>query len=299
MRIREAIIRELGVLMVRVRCQPSSFGSVEIDAIGDLPARPRLGRTMALVVRGGVDLRRRKPARKPGQRADLTIEDIVEAGLAVLEEYGLQDFSARLVAKKLGVSPGATYAHLKSGLRELKARMVFVTLAAVVRPYRQRDTSAGYLRDLLLELLKATNGKQSLAQLIALELSADYLVCPMFIEGLLRAPVIGARGAISPARRLDVAMTVILGMLMVEGETRREGLSKSLSDALIRRVRAFPPDAARKLLSNSTELALQIKRRLNPAEAHLRRTATRYAGAILAALETEGSEPGADLLNSD
>jgi AcrR family transcriptional regulator len=254
---------------------------------------------MALIVRGGVDLRRRKPARKPGQRANLAIVDIVEVGLAVLEEYGLQDFSARLVAKKLDVSPGAIYAHLKGGLGELKARMVYATLAGAVRPYRRRDTPAGYLRDLLLGLLKATNGKQPLAQLITLELSADYLVCPMFIESLLRVPVIGARAAISPARRLDVAMTVILGMLLVEAETRREGISKTLSDALIRRVRSYPPDAARKLLSNSTELALQIKRRLNPTEAHLRRTATRYAAAMLAALEIEGSEPGTDLLNAD
>jgi AcrR family transcriptional regulator len=262
-------------------------------------ARPLLGRTMALIVRGGVDLKRRKPARKPGQRADLTIQDIVEAGFAVLKEHGLQDFSARLVAKKLGVSPGAIYAHLKGGLGELKARMVWATLAGAIRPYRRRDTPASYLRDLLLELLKAINGEQSLAQLIALELSADYLVCPIFIEGLLRAPVIGARGVTSPARRLDVAMTVILGMIMVEAETRREGISKSLSNALTRRVRAYPPDAAPKLLAHSTELALQIMRRLNPTEAHLRRTAARYAGALLAALAAEGSESHPGLLSSD
>ena len=267
--------------------------------LGELLARPRLGRTMALLVRDGVDLKRRKPARKPGQRADLTANDIVEAGFAVLEEHGLQDFSARLVAKKLGVSPGAIYAHLKGGLGELKARMVWATLAGAIRPYRRRDTPAGYLRDLLLELLKAINGKQPLAQLIALELSADYLVCPIFIEGLLRAPVIGARGVTSPARRLDVAMTVILGMIMVEAESRRDGISKNLSDSLIRRVRAYPPDAAPKLLANSTELSLQIKRRLIPTDAHLRRTAIRYAGALLAALATEGSEPRPDLLNGD
>ena len=267
--------------------------------LGELLAGPRLGRTMALKVHNGVDLKRPRPARKPGQRADLTPKDVVEAGVAVLEEHGLQDFSARLVAKKLGVSPGAIYAHLKGGLGELKAGMVFTTLAGSVRPYRRRDTPAGYLRDLLLELLKAINGKHPLAQLIALELSADYLVCPIFIEGLLRAPVIGGRGAISPARRLDVAMTVILGMIMVEAETRREGISKSLSNALIRRVRAYPPDAFPKLLAHSTELSLQIMRRLSPTEAHLRRTAARYAGAILAALAAERSEPRPGVLSSD
>jgi hypothetical protein len=168
---------------------------------------------MALRVADGVDLRRRKPARKPGQRADLTIRGIVEAGFAVLEEYGLQGFSARLV-------------------------------------------------------------------------------------GLLRAPPIGARGRISPARRLDVAMTVILGMILVEAESRREGISNNLSNALTRRVRSYPPDAVPKLLANSTELSLQIKRRLIPMEPHLRRTATRYAAALLAALETEGAEARPGSLNS-
>jgi hypothetical protein len=177
--------------------------------------------------------------------------------------------------------------------------MVHATLAGAGRPYRRRDTPAGYLRDLLLELLKAINGKQPLAQLIALELSADYLVCPIFIEGLLRAPPIGGRGATSPARRLDVAMTVILGMILVEAESRREGISENLSNALIRRVRSYPPDAVPKLLANSDELSLQIKRRLNPTEAHLRRTATRYAGALLAALKTEGSGARPGILNSD
>jgi AcrR family transcriptional regulator len=240
-----------------------------------------------------------KPARKPGHRANLTIPDIVEAGFAVLEEHGLQQFSARLVAKKLGVSPGAIYAHLEGGLGELKRRMVFATLAGIARPYRRRDTPTGYFQNLLLGLLKAINGKQPLAQLIALELSADYLLCPILIEGLLSVPLIGARGAISPARRLDIAMTVILGMIMVEGETRREDKSRNLSDAFIRRVRSYPPDEFPKLLANSTELMMQIRRRMVPTEGYLRLTAAGYVQAILAALETAGLEPRAGELNTD
>jgi TetR/AcrR family tetracycline transcriptional repressor len=228
----------------------------------------------------------RKPARKPGSRANLTIEKIVDAAFAVLDKHGLQDFSARLVAKKLGVSPGAIYAHLEGGLGELKARMVDVTLAGVVRPYRRRDTSAVYLRDLLLELLKAINGKQPLAQLVALELSADYLVCPIFIESLLRVPLIGAKGKIPPAYRLDLAVTVILGMIMVEAETHRDQISHKLSYAFVRRVRTYPPDKFPKLLANSGALMLQIKRRLVPAEVLLRSATIQYTRAVLAALET-------------
>ncbi len=239
------------------------------------------------------------PPRKPGQHANITKQDILEAGFAVLEEHGLQEFSARLVAKKLGVSPGALYAHLKGGLGELKGRMAFVTLADIARPYRRRDTPSGYFQNLLLALLKAINGKQPLAQLIALELSADYLLCPILIEGLLSVPMIGARGAISPARRLDIAMTVILGMIMVEGETRREDRSRRLSDAFIRRVRGYPADKFPKLLANSTELMLQIRRRMVPTDSYLRFTAAGYAQAILAALETAGCEPRAGELKTD
>ncbi len=228
------------------------------------------------------------PARKPGQHANISKQDILEAGYKVLEEHGLQEFSARMVAKKLGVSPGALYAHLKGGLGELKRRMAVATLLDVVRPYRRRDTPAGYFQNLLLELLKAINRKQSLAQLIALELSTDYLLCPMLIEGLLSVPLIAGRGRISPGRRLDVAMAVIIGMIMVEGETRRDDGSRRLSDAFIGRVRAYPPDKVPKLLANSADLMMQIRRRLTPVEGYLRFVAAGYAKAILAALETEG-----------
>ena len=66
----------------------------------------------------------------------------------------------------------------------------------------------------------------------------------------------------------------------------------------MRQVRAYPPDAFPKLLAHSTELSLQGMRRLSPTEAHLRRTAARYAGAILAALRRNcEARPG--LLSSD
>jgi hypothetical protein len=164
--------------------------------------------------------------------------------------------------------------------------MVHATLVGALRPYRRRDTPTAYLRDLLLALLKAINGKQSLAQLIALELAADYLICPIFIERLLGVPPIGFRGAISPARRLDLAMTIILGMILVEAETRREGISRDLSNAVVARIRTYPPDKFPRLLANSRELALQMKRRLMPTESHLRLRADQYSRAILAALKT-------------
>jgi len=94
-------------------------------------------------------------------------------------------------------------------------------------------------------------------------------------------------------------MTVILGMVMVEGETRREDRSRRLSDAFIRRVRSYSPNEFPKLLANSTELMLQIRRRLMPTEGYLRFTATGYVQAILAALETAGLEPRAGELNTD
>jgi AcrR family transcriptional regulator len=227
-----------------------------------------------------------KPApRGPGQRANLTMKAIVEAALSTLQENGLEQFSARLVSKKLKVTSGAIYAHLDDGLADLKVRMARATLMKGLRPYRRTDTPKAYLQQLLLGLLKSINGKRPLAQLVCVELSADYLVCAEFIECLFQVPLIGGRGVGRyPARRLDLAMAVIIGMLMVEGETSHHGGSKAVAYSLRKRIEGYPAQLFPRIRANSSELMVQILRRLRPNEDSLSQAAARYAQAILSIL---------------
>jgi hypothetical protein len=83
--------------------------------------------------------------------------------------------------------------------------MVHVTLCDVARPYGPNDSPAGYIRDLFLRLLKAIHGKQPLAQLIAVELSKDHLVCPVFTERLFSVALGSGKVTPNPARALDLA----------------------------------------------------------------------------------------------
>ena len=52
--------------------------------------------------------------RKPGERAGLTRERVLDAARAVIAEAGLGGLTMRALAHRLGVSPNAVYSHLDS-----------------------------------------------------------------------------------------------------------------------------------------------------------------------------------------
>ena len=230
---------------------------------------------------------RRRPRRKPGERADLSMAKITAAAFDVLEMAGLHEFSARLVAKRLGVSPAAIYAHFDGGLAGLKQALVFIVLRDVARPYGPNNLPAGYLRDIFLRMLKAVNRKQALAELIALELSRDNLVCPIFLERLLSAALGAGKAPPNLARVLDLVLASLLGMIMVEGETNAGDRVKALSGSYVPRVKALPSSEVPTLLAAKEDLMLQIKRRMVPAPALLTKTALWYAEPVIAALKLD------------
>jgi len=50
-------------------------------------------------------------ARKPGQRAGLTQEDVLAAAMRIVEQQGLEQVSMRRIADALGVAPNALYSY--------------------------------------------------------------------------------------------------------------------------------------------------------------------------------------------
>jgi AcrR family transcriptional regulator len=186
---------------------------------------------MAIIVRR-VKVRRRKP----GERADLNVEKIIDAASAVLEELGLEAFSGRAVAKKLKVSSAAIYLHVDGGLRGLKIEMVRRLLSEVARPYRPNDTPAGYLLDLALRLLKALRRRPAIAQLVAFELASDYLLCPQFVERLLSVLMRSARTDLTAAQKLDLTMATLVGMALVESCAAPGNLTRTLAREFLPRL---------------------------------------------------------------
>ncbi|TVQ27483.1 MAG: TetR/AcrR family transcriptional regulator [Spirochaetaceae bacterium] len=54
----------------------------------------------------------RKP-RRPGERADLRYEEIIEAAVSVYRDGGVEVLSMRSVARAIGVAPNALYSHVR------------------------------------------------------------------------------------------------------------------------------------------------------------------------------------------
>ena len=228
---------------------------------------------------------RRRPRRKPGQRANLTIEKITAAAFDVLRTKGLDEFSARLVAKQLGVSPAAIYVHFDGGFTGLKRHLASAALLKVSRPYGPTDSPADYLRDIFVRTLRAIRRNQGLALLIALELSTDQLVCPIFLERLFAAALGVAKPPPNKARVLDLVLAALLGMIVVEGETPEDHKVSNLSGRYSTRIKAYPPNEVPTLLATSGELVMQIGRRLIPNAALEAESALRYAEPVIATLE--------------
>ena len=226
------------------------------------------------------------PKRKRGQRAKLTPKKVIGAALDVIEVTGLADFSARQVAKRLRVSSAAIFAHVEGGVGGLRIAMVYVTLRDVARPYGPEDTAEGYLFALFVRLLAAIRGRRALAQLIAIELSSDPLVCPLFTERLFAASLAIGKPPANTARVLDFVLATVLGMVMLEGETQIDDKSRNLANGLARRIMAFPPDETPTLLAHRDALGSQISSRLIQTPKLLERDAHRYADPVIAALKS-------------
>ena len=226
-----------------------------------------------------------RPKRGPGERANITIEKIAAAAFDVLEKSGLDDFSARLVAKKLGVTPAAVYGHFDGGFAGLKRHLVISALLTISRPYGPTDTPAGYLRDLFVRTLQEVRRKQGLAHLIALELSRDQLVSPIFLERLFSAALGIGKPPPNKARVLDLALGALLGMIMVEGEIPSDQILSKTNRNFLARIKAQPANDVPTLLATSTELAIQVAARLVPKSDLAAKSALRYAEPLIATLE--------------
>jgi AcrR family transcriptional regulator len=225
----------------------------------------------------------KRPVRGRGERANLTPDLIVKAAMEVLEDQGLDKFSGRDIAKKLGVSNAAIYAHIEGGLPGLKKKIAYDVLKGIARSYRPKESPASYFRDIVLRLLTATRGKQALAHLIGIELASDFLVCPQFAERLLSLVEDDGQKR-STADRFDLAVAALVGMMMLEAATNRDEITNDQATSLAKRLKALPEGETTTLLSHRVELLLQIKRRLLPQERHLSGLADRYAAPLIAAL---------------
>ncbi|POH72616.1 TetR/AcrR family transcriptional regulator C-terminal domain-containing protein [Arthrobacter glacialis] len=89
----------------------------------------------------------------------LTREQIVDAAMAILRDYGLADLSMRRLARDLDVQPGALYWHIKN-----KQDLLTVLAGMILEPVGQ----AGTLRGLALAIRRALLSVRDGAEVVAL-----------------------------------------------------------------------------------------------------------------------------------
>jgi AcrR family transcriptional regulator len=123
-----------------------------------------------------------KRGRKSTERT-LNRQTVVAAALEEIDRAGLESFSVRNVAKRLGVYPTAISWHAASR-GQLLADVVTLALAGI-RPTGFHETWQSYLRQTFRRYREAVRRHPNVAPLIGTQLLANPAVELDFIEGLL------------------------------------------------------------------------------------------------------------------
>jgi TetR/AcrR family transcriptional regulator, tetracycline repressor protein len=144
--------------------------------------------------------KRRRPTRSPGpptvarrrtgrgaKRAPTTLsrEAIIKAALHEIDDTGLDAFSLRNLAQRLGVYPTAIQWHVESR-SQLLAEVAALALADILPPGFP-DSWQGYLRQLFQRFRAAMQRHPHIAPLIGTQLVANRGVDLDFVERLLAA----------------------------------------------------------------------------------------------------------------
>lgn len=102
---------------------------------------------------------------------NLTRDGIVAAALAQIDEEGLDTFSLRTLATRLGVYPTAIYWYIPSR-NELLARVTTLVLANIL-PVRRRRSWQRHLHDIFVNFRAAVQAHPKVAPLIGTQLVAN------------------------------------------------------------------------------------------------------------------------------
>ncbi|CAN5312716.1 hypothetical protein BH10PSE3_BH10PSE3_34640 [soil metagenome] len=155
-----------------------------------------------------------KPAGKSGAKrrasaaTPLSRERIVEAALAQIDQEGLENFSLRNLANRLGVYPTAIYWYVPNR-NELLAQVVALIFDKVA-PAKRRRAWQTYLRDLFGNFRDAIRAHPNMAPLVGAQLVSNTSMSLAFVEDLLAAL---SRAGLSGPPLLGAFNTVVAALV--------------------------------------------------------------------------------------
>lgn len=156
------------------------------------------------------------PAQLKGPDAvALTRDQIVDAAMAILRDYGLADLSMRRLARDLEVQPGALYWHIKN-----KQDLLTVLAGMILEPVGEAASPREFAVSIRTALLSVRDG----AEVVALA----HVLSPERPSPLLQLrPLLAGRG-LSPAEEQWAANALINYVLgAVTQEQTRAGLARA------------------------------------------------------------------------
>jgi AcrR family transcriptional regulator len=232
-----------------------------------------------------------QPKRKPGQRAGLTMEKILQTATDLIEKSGLDGFSLRHLAKELKVHPRAVQARFKGGVGMIWPPLAHRLLADLARPFLPEDNGASYIRDLFREALSRFHGRPMLARIIALTLSGDDMLVPRLTERVLVALRAGGLSQDKRIAALHIVMGVLIALISIEAGNSKSGQAEADAKAMLARIEALPKTEFPELVKCAQPLATRIVERvqkdLNAAD--------RYADVVILGLKLNLPKKGSKL----
>ena len=194
-----------------------------------------------------IDIKRRIPRQ---ERAERTVEAIMEGAAQILEAGGLAALTTNAVAERAGVSIGTLYQYFSDKnalLVAMAKREVAATLAAVARAWQsQADTTMeGRVRGMVRAVLNAFSGRQrvrkALVQAIFAQGVGNELMLP--VAAFTATAGEGARQEGAPALSHEQAFVISRALM---GAIRAAVLedqpffkSRAFEDELVRLVLAY------------------------------------------------------------
>jgi AcrR family transcriptional regulator len=229
---------------------------------------------------------RRKPS--PGKRT-LDREWVIEAALAEIDANGVDGFSLRNLANRLGVYPTAVYWHVPT-----KNHILAEVVGAVFRnvaPKRAEQGWRDYLRELFIRYRNSIRRHPNISPLVGAHLVGNLSIDFEFVEGVLGALHDAGLAGPGLVAGYNAVIASLIGFVIQEFSPIPEQETAAWQSAIQKRLLEVDPTTHPVLAANLPLLANKafILRWQNGSEAPLDKSFKAFIEQVIAGIESLSS----------
>jgi TetR/AcrR family tetracycline transcriptional repressor len=227
----------------------------------------------------------RKPRRGADTTPNLSREIVIAAALRLIDEGGLDSFSLRTLAQKLGVYPTAVYWYVPNR-NDLMASVVALILDSVPSQKRRRTWQQS-LRDLFHGFRAAVAAHPNAAPLIGTAVVSNNSMSFNFVEHVLGILTRANLSGTSLVAGYNAVIAALVGFVTQEFASMPKEDSSAWQMSVQQRLIEIDRDAHPILAANLKLLSNQafILRWQNGTDAPLERSYTAYIDVIVSGIE--------------